>query len=142
MSDFEYERKPSRRLSTAELTLDLILSVCILFLIAYVVNIEFDFWSFFWAFLLTIVGYFVYYERLKEFGKDETLYWSMIGALGFFMTALVVGSQLTDSYLTLAVAFLTCVLSLWTKCRFMIVMTAFLIAYIAFKVFIANIPQQ
>lgn len=124
----------------AMMALDGFLAAIVVILIAYVVYLEFDMWALIFALSLTIVGFVAYRKRLHEFTKDETLYWTMLAALGLFMTSFSTTADLTSTHLVLSTTFIVALMSLWTNNAFFVLMTAFLMAYIAFRLLIAHLP--
>lgn len=119
---------------------NVIIGMLIIWLTVYVISVEFDGVSLAWALLLTVVGVLFYRERLHEFVNDETLYWTMLAALGLFMTSFSTAADLSSMHLVLAATFITAVISMWTKATFFVLMTAFLTAYIAFRLLFAHLP--
>lgn len=122
---------------------DIAIAAFALALIAYVVYIEFDLWPLLISLALTLVGIAFYRERLREFHNDETLYWTMLAALGLFAVlgfTLSSGTADITTDLVLATTFIVSIVSLWTKNVLMIAMVAFLLTYLAFRLLWAHLP--
>ncbi len=123
--------------------MDIAIAAFALALIAYVVYIEFDLWPLLISLALTLVGIAFYRERLREFHNDETLYWTMLAALGLFAVlgfTLSSGTADITTDLVLATTFIVSIVSLWTKNVLMIAMVAFLLTYLAFRLLWAHLP--
>lgn len=122
---------PETEENPLETVVEFILTVAVVFLVIYVVYVEFNLISCVISLALVGLCYVGFGNKLKELANRDEIYWTMIGTLIVFVSSFDATKDLPALYLMLGALFIVCILSFFVRTIAFALISLFLFVYFA-----------
>ncbi len=123
-------------------TVEVVLAIVVIALISYAVYVDFDWFAFLGAIVITSLAFFGMQKALKTFAEHDSAHFTVVGLLIVFVASFECTKHATALYHALAVMVIVCVISLFLKTLAFATASIFIFAYLACLLLVQHVSGQ